>query len=97
MGDYPQAARLCQDILRAAPRNLMALHLLGYVQSQTGNFAEAERLLADSRCAPGGSIPSCAKCGLPEVGFDTYKLSPDLFDVRMRLLHSVKESVLWLP
>jgi protein O-GlcNAc transferase len=47
-GNYAEAARLCQDILRAAPRNLMALHLLGYVQLQTGNFVEAERLLGEA-------------------------------------------------
>src|SRR5258707_8693179 len=47
-GNYAEAARLCQDLLRAAPKNLMALNLLGYVHSQTGNFAEAERLLDEA-------------------------------------------------
>jgi predicted O-linked N-acetylglucosamine transferase (SPINDLY family) len=57
----------------------------------------------DSRRGFAGLAPSRAKCGLPERGFvfcsfnNTYKLSPDLFDVWMRLLHAVEESVLWLP
>ena len=47
-GNYAEAARLCRDVLQAAPKNLMALNLLGYVHSQTGNFAEAERLLDEA-------------------------------------------------
>jgi predicted O-linked N-acetylglucosamine transferase (SPINDLY family) len=41
-------------------------------------------------------------CGLPEVGFvfccfnNSYKLTPDFFDVWMRLLRDVMGSVLWL-
>jgi predicted O-linked N-acetylglucosamine transferase (SPINDLY family) len=46
--------------------------------------------------------PTRAECGLPEQGFvfccfnDTYKYTPDVFDIWMRLLHAVPESVLWL-
>jgi protein O-GlcNAc transferase len=46
--------------------------------------------------------PSRPECGLPERGivfccFNTsYKLTPTFFDVWMRLLHAVPESVLWL-
>ncbi len=47
-GNYAEAARLCRDILQAAPKNLVALNLLGYVHSQSGNFAEAERLLDEA-------------------------------------------------
>ena len=41
-------------------------------------------------------------CGLPENGFvfcsfnNTYKITPDVFDVWMRLLQGVEGSVLWL-
>jgi predicted O-linked N-acetylglucosamine transferase (SPINDLY family) len=47
-------------------------------------------------------VPSRAEAGLPERGFifscfnNTYKLTPDLFDVWMRLLREVDGSVLWL-
>jgi len=46
--------------------------------------------------------PSRAEAGLPEAGFvfcafnNTYKLSPQTFDVWMRLLRAVDGSVLWL-
>ena len=46
--------------------------------------------------------PSRAECGLPENGFvfccfnNTYKITPDFFDIWMRLLDAVSGSVLWL-
>ena len=47
--------------------------------------------------------PSRAQAGLPETGFvfcafnNSYKFSPEMFDLWMRLLKAVDESVLWLP
>ena len=47
-------------------------------------------------------IPSRAACGLPERGFvyccfnNPYKIDPEIFDVWMRILRQVPESVLWL-
>jgi predicted O-linked N-acetylglucosamine transferase (SPINDLY family) len=47
--------------------------------------------------------PDRGEAGLPETGFvfcsfnSTYKFTPEIFDIWMRLLHNVKESVLWLP
>ncbi len=46
--------------------------------------------------------PSRAECGLPDAGFvfccfnNGYKITPDVFDVWMRLLRSLPDSVLWL-
>jgi predicted O-linked N-acetylglucosamine transferase (SPINDLY family) len=46
--------------------------------------------------------PSRSEAGLPETGFvfasfnNSYKFSPPLFDIWMRLLQSVDKSVLWL-
>jgi protein O-GlcNAc transferase len=46
--------------------------------------------------------PSRVECGLPEAGFvfccfnNSYKITPDFFDIWMRLLHAVPGSVLWL-
>jgi predicted O-linked N-acetylglucosamine transferase (SPINDLY family) len=46
---------------------------------------------------------SLREAGLPETGFifasfnNTYKFSPQMFDVWMRLLHAIPGSVLWLP
>ena len=46
--------------------------------------------------------PSRAECGLPENGFvfccfnNAYKITPDFFDIWMRLLGAVSGSVLWL-
>jgi protein O-GlcNAc transferase len=47
-------------------------------------------------------IPSRAEAGLPEQGFvfccfnNSFKITPELFDIWMRLLHAVSGSVLWL-
>lgn len=47
--------------------------------------------------------PSRVEAGLPERGFvfcafnNTYKFSPEIFDIWMRLLLAVEDSVLWLP
>ena len=49
-----------------------------------------------------GTSPTRAACGLPEQGFvfcsfnNTYKITPQIFDVWMRLLRAVPGSVLWL-
>jgi predicted O-linked N-acetylglucosamine transferase (SPINDLY family) len=43
-----------------------------------------------------------AEAGLPQSGFvfcsfnNTYKIMPEIFDIWMRLLHQVEDSVLWL-
>ena len=78
-------------------------------QSERAHYVEKVAYLPDgylpfdSRRAVVGAGPSRAQCGLPQSGFvfcsfnNTYKFSPDLFDVWMRLLHAVRESVLWLP
>ncbi|MFG1399387.1 O-linked N-acetylglucosamine transferase, SPINDLY family protein [Roseixanthobacter pseudopolyaromaticivorans] len=56
----------------------------------------------DSRRAIAAQVPSRAACGLPESGFvfccfnNTYKITPDVFAVWMRLLAAVPGSVLWL-
>ena len=56
----------------------------------------------DSARAASTSVPSRAECGLPEQGFvfccfnNTYKITPSLFDVWMRLLAGAPGSVLWL-
>jgi predicted O-linked N-acetylglucosamine transferase (SPINDLY family) len=47
-------------------------------------------------------VPSRAEAGLPERGFvfccfnNSYKITPDLFDVWMRLLREIEGSILWL-
>lgn len=56
----------------------------------------------DSRRAIAETTPSRAACGLPEKGFvfccfnNTYKITPALFRLWMRLLAQVPGSVLWL-
>ncbi len=48
------------------------------------------------------SLPTRKDCGLPEDGFvfcsfnNTYKITPDVFDIWMRLLRTTPGSVLWL-
>ena len=49
-----------------------------------------------------GVIPSRAAAGLPDNAFvfacfnNSYKLTPEMFDIWMRLLHQIERSVLWL-
>ena len=55
----------------------------------------------DKRAIP-ARTPSRAECGLPETGFvfccfnNSYKITPAFFDIWMRLLAAVPDSVLWL-
>ncbi len=57
----------------------------------------------DSRRRIAERTPARAEAGLPARGFvfasfnNTYKITPQLFDIWMRLLSAVKGSVLWLP
>jgi predicted O-linked N-acetylglucosamine transferase (SPINDLY family) len=56
----------------------------------------------DDKRAISQRMPSRTECGLPEEGFvfccfnNAYKLTPDFFDIWMRLLRAVPGSVLWL-
>jgi len=71
------------------------------------DYAEKLALLPDcyqpnDRQRPIGRIPARSECGLPENAFvfccfnQTFKLTPEVFDVWMRLLNAVPGSVLWL-
>ncbi|HEU0289924.1 MAG TPA: tetratricopeptide repeat protein [Burkholderiales bacterium] len=57
----------------------------------------------DSKRPIADYTPSRAEAGLPDDGFvfcsfnNTYKFTPKLFDIWMRLLGGVEGSVLWLP
>jgi predicted O-linked N-acetylglucosamine transferase (SPINDLY family) len=59
-------------------------------------------MVNDDRRAISDRAPSRAQAGLPERGFvfccfnNAYKITPDVFDVWMRLLQGAEGSVLWL-
>jgi protein O-GlcNAc transferase len=59
-------------------------------------------LVSNTRQEVAARTPSRGECGLPVNGFvfcclsNDYKLTPEFFDIWMRLLKSVPESVLWL-
>jgi protein O-GlcNAc transferase len=56
----------------------------------------------DSKRQIADRIPSRSECGLPETGFvfcsfnQSYKIIPAIFDIWMRLLNQLNNSVLWL-
>jgi predicted O-linked N-acetylglucosamine transferase (SPINDLY family) len=56
----------------------------------------------DDKREIGARTPSRSECGLPKQGFvfccfnNNYKITPLFFDIWMRLLRAVPESVLWL-
>jgi predicted O-linked N-acetylglucosamine transferase (SPINDLY family) len=60
-------------------------------------------LPSDRTRAIAEKVPTRAEAGLPERGFvfvsfnNAYKFSPAMFDVWMRILSQVENSVLWLP
>jgi predicted O-linked N-acetylglucosamine transferase (SPINDLY family) len=76
-------------------------------ESEQDHYAEKIAWLPDSyqpntaRAKP-AAAPTRAACGLPEQGFvfcclnNSNKITPDIFDVWMRLLKQVEGSVLWL-
>ena len=77
-------------------------------ESHEGFYAEQVACLPDcyqpndTRRAIAERVPSRAEAGLPDEGFvfcsfnNTYKLSPQIFAIWLRLLHQVEGSVLWL-
>ena len=77
-------------------------------EGQHGDYGEKVAYLPDSFMANDFSrkisadTPSRAEEGLPERGFvfccfnNNYKITPDVFDVWMRLLREVEDSVIWL-
>jgi predicted O-linked N-acetylglucosamine transferase (SPINDLY family) len=56
----------------------------------------------DSKREIASTTPSRVESGLPETSFvfccfnSSYKITPAMFDIWMRLLHAIPESVLWL-
>jgi protein O-GlcNAc transferase len=58
--------------------------------------------VTDDKCVIPLQTPTRAEAGLPEAGFvfcsfnNSYKLSPEIFAIWMRLLQRVDDSVLWL-
>jgi predicted O-linked N-acetylglucosamine transferase (SPINDLY family) len=76
-------------------------------ESERAHYAEKIAYLAGTYLPADSSrrigiVPSRAHAGLPETGFvfacfnNSYKFTPELFEVWMRLLHAVDGSVLWL-
>ena len=77
-------------------------------KDQQRHFAETVAYLPytyqpnDRKRAIAERVPTRAECGLPETGVvfccfnNTHKLTPELFDVWMRLLDKIPGSVLWL-
>lgn len=71
------------------------------------HYAEKLALLPDcyqpnDRNRPMAAVPARRQCGLPEQGFvfccfnQSFKITPTLFSIWMRLLHAIPDSVLWL-
>jgi predicted O-linked N-acetylglucosamine transferase (SPINDLY family) len=77
-------------------------------EDKRGCYAEKVVYLPDSFMANDSTrkiserSPSRAECGLPETGFvfcsfnNSYKFTPEVFEVWMRLLREVDDSVMWL-
>ena len=76
-------------------------------ESDRGDYSESIAYLPDCYLPTDSkrriaNVPARHEAGLPETGFvfasfnNSYKLSPELFDIWMRLLRAIDGSVLWL-
>ncbi len=76
-------------------------------ESDAEDYSEQLAFLPDTyqpndRQRPVGAVPTRAECGLPEHGFvfcsfnQTFKITPQVFDIWMKLLSDHDGSVLWL-
>lgn len=74
---------------------------------QIGNYSEKLVLLPDcyqpnDRQRPIGAVPTRATCNLPDNAFvfccfnQSFKITPQIFEIWMRLLKALPNSVLWL-
>ena len=74
-GNFAEAARLYNEVLRMNPRHLGALQMLGFLHFQRGEFAEAERI----------------KVGVsPMTGEELQKLIADVSNLSPALLEKVR-------
>ena len=73
-GDIGAAERLYLDILRAAPAEFNALHLLGVIRAQQRRFEEAERLIR--RAVQANPTNAEAQNNLGNVLFELGRRSP---------------------
>jgi predicted O-linked N-acetylglucosamine transferase (SPINDLY family) len=84
-----------------ADRYVIPLDQMKYYQERVV-YVPGTYLPFDTSIEISPQTPSRYECGLPETGFvfcsfsHDYKLTPDLFDVWMRLLQNAPGSVLWL-
>ena len=93
---YTKEARTGISARRPAP---VQVSFIGFPGTMGASFIDyqpndTKRLISKT--------PTRAECGLPEQGFvfcsfnNTYKITPEFFDIWMRLLTAVPGSVLWL-
>jgi predicted O-linked N-acetylglucosamine transferase (SPINDLY family) len=74
----------------------------GYEKHYSEKIAYLPSYQANDRHCAIAEAPTRKACGLPEEGFvfccfnQTYKILPDVFDVWMRLLQAVPNSVFWV-
>jgi protein O-GlcNAc transferase len=70
--------------------------------SEQAVFVPDSYFVTDDRLAISERTPTRGQCGLPETGFvfccfnSNYKITPEVFDIWMRLLGAIDGSVLWL-
>ncbi|MGA8696951.1 MAG: tetratricopeptide repeat protein, partial [Xanthobacteraceae bacterium] len=90
----------CVDYIIADPTVIPEDHF-PYYSERVVWLPDSYQANDDKNPIPEG-VPSRSECGLPETGFlfccfnNTYKISPQIFDVWMRLLAATANSVLWL-
>jgi predicted O-linked N-acetylglucosamine transferase (SPINDLY family) len=88
------------DYILADPHVIPPEHRASYAEKVV--YLPDSYMVNDSRRAIADHTLSRAETGLPENGFvfccfnNNFKITPDIFDIWMRLLHKVKGSVLWL-
>ncbi len=83
--DFAGAERLCGEILRAAPGNPDALHLLGLVRLAGGNAREAASLIGRALEGNPGSALMAENFGVAHLVLRDYRRAEDAFRQALKL------------
>ncbi|HJV52261.1 MAG TPA: tetratricopeptide repeat protein, partial [Noviherbaspirillum sp.] len=84
-----------------ADRHIIPEHERQYYAEQVVYLPDSYQV-TDAKRPIAGHTPSRSQAGLPDAGFvfcsfnNNYKITPEIFDIWMRLLQNVPGSVLWL-
>jgi protein O-GlcNAc transferase len=84
-GNFAEAARLYKEVLRASPRHLGALQMLGYLHFQQGEFADAERAMEKAIRIDPNSVDAFYNRGCALQALERFRDALSCFDRALAL------------